>query len=168
MDHDETLRRWTEFKRFEERWQENKPPAFKPVYYADPDPNAGIFFPTIWHINSCQTLGEQHIELGRILLAVSDPRIFRIGLGASYVNASLETELRAILRRLCGLGVSNSKFQPALTTAAVGISVCGEYFADPREQKALIDILVNLELKHAWPTETTITALRRAWELRAC
>lgn len=167
MSHEDTLQRWTAFTRFEERWQKHKPHAFHPVYYIKPDPESGIFFPQIWHMNSCQVLGEQHIELARILLAVSNPTIPRIGLGASSANAVLEAELRSITRRLIGLGVSNPKLPPALVTAAVGISMRGEYFTDPKEQEALVEVLVYLEMKHAWPTEATIAALRRAWGLRA-
>lgn len=56
---------------------------------------------------------------------------------------------------------------PALVTSAVGISMCGEYFTDPREQEALVDVLMSLEIEHAWPTEATIAALRIAWTSRA-
>ena len=94
-------------------------------------------------------MAEQHFELARILIATSNPSMSRIGLGASSTNALLEAELLAITRRLVGLGVSNTQMQPALVTSAVGISMCGEYFTDPMEQKALVDALVTLEMKHA-------------------
>lgn len=166
MTHEDRVQRWKRFKGFESRWQEHKPHAFRPIYYEDPNPSCGIFFPRIWHINYCQVMAEQHFDLARILLAISNPTISRIGLGASSTNALLETELLSITRRLVGLGVSNSTMQPALVTSAVGISMCGEYFTDPMEQKALLDVLVSLEMKHAWPTDATITALKRAWGLR--
>ncbi|ODM21530.1 hypothetical protein SI65_02374 [Aspergillus cristatus] len=165
--HEEGVQRWTKFKNFEEKWQRHKPHAFRPIYHEDPAPDSGIFFPRIWHINSCQVMAEQHIELARILLAVLDPTISRIGLGASSANATLEAELRSVTRRLVGLGVSNPKMPPALVTSAVGISMCGEYFTDPREQEALVDVLMGLEIEHAWPTEATIAALRIAWASRA-
>lgn len=163
MTHEEKVQRWTKFKSFEEQWNTRKPYSFRPIYYEDSDPSSGTFFPRIWHINSCQVMAEQHIELARILLAVSNPKISRIGLGTSFANASLEAELRSIARRLVGLGISNPKMPPALVTSAVGISMCGGYFRDPREQEALVDVLVCLEVEHAWPTETTIGALRKAW-----
>lgn len=167
MTHEERVQRWKMFKEFEEQWQTHKSHAFRPIYYEDPDPGSGIFLPRIWHINSCQVMAEQHIELARILLAVSNPTISRIGLGASSANATLEAELRSITRRLVGLGVSNLKMPPALVTSAVGISMCGEYFTNPKEQEAFVDVLVGLEVEHSWPTEATIAALRRAWELKA-
>lgn len=75
---------------------------------------------------------------------MSNSTISRIGLGALSATASLEEDLRFITRRLIGLGVSNPKMPPALVTSAVGISMCGEYFTDPREQEALVDVLVGL------------------------
>lgn len=161
---EQSTERWMALKALEQRWDAQKPPAFKPVYYREADPEMNQHFPEIWHMNSCQVAGAQHIELGRILLAVSDPtRASRLGIGAVSRNVSLEEELRSITRRLCGLAVSNPDCPPALVTAAVGISVCGEYFVNPGEQDALVKFLEDLQSQHAWPTEVTVRALWEAW-----
>lgn len=161
---EQSTERWMALKALEQQWDAQKPPAFKPVYYREADPETNQHFPEIWHMNSCQVAGAQHIELGRILLAVSDPtRASRLGIGAVSRNVSLEEELRSITRRLCGLAVSNPDCPPALVTAAVGISVCGEYFVNPGEQDALVKFLEDLQSQHAWPTEVTVRALWEAW-----
>ncbi|GKZ36401.1 hypothetical protein AbraIFM66950_007472 [Aspergillus brasiliensis] len=162
---EERARRWRTLKAVEERWQQSKPPAFKPIYYRPADPASGKYFPDIWHMNACQVAGAQHIELGRILLAVSDPAgTSRLGLGAWSRSQTLASELRSITRRLCGLAISNPPCPAAWVTAMVGISVCGEYFTDPGEQDALVRLLQRLEYEHAWPTESTVQALMDAWE----
>ena len=156
--------RWMALKALEQHWDAQNPPAFKPIYYREADPDTSRHFPEIWHMNACQVAGAQHIELGRILLTISDPmRVSRLGLGAVSRNVSLEEELRSITRRLCGLAVSNPGSPPALVTAAVGISVCGEYFVNAGEREALVELLEDLQCQHAWPTEATVRALRAAW-----
>lgn len=41
--------------------------------------------------------------------------------------------------------------------------MCGERFAERREQQALFDVLTYTESEHAWPTGTTMATLREAW-----
>lgn len=103
------------------------------------------------------------MELARILLAVSNPGMQRLGAGAGALNRGLEAELRAITRRVIGLGLGNRAGPPALVTSAVGISICGEYFDDPGEREALVRFLVDLEFEYAWPTSAIVAALRSAW-----
>lgn len=158
---EERTQRWTALKAVEQRWKQVRPPAFKPIYYRARDPTIGKYFPDIWHMNACQVAGAQHVELGRILLAVSDPaRTSRLGMGAWSRSQALAGELRDITRRLCGLAVSNPPCPAAWVTAMVGISVCGEYFTDAGEQEALAWLLQRLEYDYAWPTATTVKTLR--------
>ncbi|KAI9930791.1 hypothetical protein MW887_011549 [Aspergillus wentii] len=164
MTPEESLQRWLSLKSVEQRWKAEKPPSFRPIYYRKEDPQSGRYFPGIWHMNECQVAGAQHMALGRILLAVSDPtRVSRLGIGAISRNMSLQEELRGITRELCGLGISNAKCPVAIVTAVVGISVCGEYFTDAGEQEAMVKIMEDLEFEYAWPTAATIRALRSAW-----
>ncbi|PLB48583.1 hypothetical protein P170DRAFT_493903 [Aspergillus steynii IBT 23096] len=165
MGFEERMERWTILKSVEQRWDTSKPPAFKPIFYRDRDASSGKHFPEIWHMNACQVAGAQHVELGRILLATSDPRqSSAFGINAVSRTYGLAAELRTITRRLCGLAVSNGKCPAASVTAMVGISICGEYFTDSEEQQAIVRLLNELEYDHAWPTARTVGQLRRAWE----
>lgn len=156
------VEKWSILKQFDLTWEANKPLGFKPLYMKEADPSRGQFFPVIWHNNACQAVGAQHIELSRILLAVSNPKLSRLGLAARAATLALEEELRVAIRRLCGIALSNSN--PVLMVdAAVGISVCGEYFTDSAEQDAILKFLADLEHRHAWPTAATSATLREAW-----
>ncbi|GLI82200.1 hypothetical protein PoHVEF18_010607 [Penicillium ochrochloron] len=163
----EKMKRWSALKAFNLKWESHKPLEFKPLYFEEADPSSGKFFPVIWHQNACQAVGSQHIELSRILLAVSDPKLSRLGLAAHQANLALEEELRCIIRRLIGLALSNSKCPVLFVDAAVGISVCGEYLTDPAEQNAVLEFLADLEFQHAWPTVATASVLKEAWQVRA-
>jgi hypothetical protein len=160
------IERWTALKVFEEIWTARQPACFKPLYYSQPDPSIGRYFPEIWHMNDCQILGSQHIEIGRMLLLVYNPRRQRLGLGSRATNHAIESQLRQSILRLCGLALSNKKFQGGMVTAALGASMCGEYFHDPGRQAAIVDFMGILEDERAWPTRTVVEALREAWNLQ--
>ncbi|GMG04210.1 unnamed protein product [Aspergillus oryzae] len=157
------LEKWKSLKAFETHWNNHKPLSYKPIYHVPPEPEKESYFPTIWLMNDSQVVAEQHMELARILLAVSNPGMQRLGAGAGALNRGLEAELRAITRRVIGLGLGNRAGPPALVTSAVGISICGEYFDDPGEREALVRFLVDLEFEYAWPTSAIVAALRSAW-----
>lgn len=167
MPFEQRSERWSTLKQFDLNWIADKPLDFKPLYFEEADISSGRPFPTIWYQNACQAVGAQHIELSRILLAVSNPRLSRLGLAARSANLALEEELRCIIRRLIGLALSNSKCPVMSVDAAVGISLCGEYLSHPTEQSATLDFLADLEFRHAWPTATTSSALKEAWKIRS-
>ncbi|KAL3477423.1 hypothetical protein BJX99DRAFT_269835 [Aspergillus californicus] len=158
------IQRWSMLKSVEEKLQHMAPQPMKPLYYNPCDPSNGKYFPDIWYTTASQVAGAQHLELGRILLAVSDPtRTSRLGIGTLSRDYALAEELRCLTRRLCGLALSSQKSPSAMITATVAISVCGEYFTNPAEQDALLRLLYDLEYEYGWPTQNTVSALRLSW-----
>lgn len=155
--------RWSELKAAEKHWSEALPTSFDPIYYRDPDPSAHEFFPEMWYLADCHVAGVQHAELARILLAVYDPHIPKLGPGHVRALAQLSETLRTIVRRLCGIALSNRKTPPGLVTACMGIAMCGEHFTERREQEALLAVLAEMESEHAWPESRVEEGLRAAW-----
>ncbi|KAL2809437.1 hypothetical protein BJX63DRAFT_435205 [Aspergillus granulosus] len=89
----EKLQRRHMLKAVEQGWQEQKPGPLKPLYFQERDPASGRFFPVVWYTNACEIAGAQHVELGRILLAVSDPaRTSRLGIGSISRNNALAAD----------------------------------------------------------------------------
>jgi hypothetical protein len=79
----ERVQHWSMLKVIEQAWKEQSPPLLSPIYYRERDPSSGMFSPEVWYTNACQVAGAQHVELGRIRLAVSDPtRTSRLRVGA--------------------------------------------------------------------------------------
>ncbi|KAK7442823.1 hypothetical protein Landi51_09371 [Colletotrichum acutatum] len=154
---------WKAIEAFQHNWDTHQPPHFKPLAYLRRNPEKGEYFPTVWHANDCQVLALQHIELMRIVLAVHGAKNQRLGIGAQAANQVLEETLRDSTRKICGLAISNRKDQPSMVTAGVGVSLCGEYFRDEGEQKAVVGFMDMLETMHAWPTSSVVDALRTAW-----
>ena len=88
---------------------------------------------------------------------------YSLGPGRLAALNALSTSLKAIVLRMCGMALSNRITPPGLVTACMGIAMCGEHFTDRKEQTALLAVLEEVEVEHAWPTAQTAGALREAW-----
>lgn len=154
---------YEELVAFDTLWTEIGPASFTPVYARDADRSRGEVFPELWYLNDCHVIGIQHLELARILLAVYNPKIPRLGPGQRIAMRSVDLELKSIVKRLCGIALSNQQTPPGLITACVAIGMCGDRFTDRAEQQSLLAVLVKLEDEHAWPTHTTQKLLKEAW-----
>lgn len=155
--------RWVELRDAEKRWTEALPTSFEPIYYRDPDFSAGEVFPEIWYLADCHVAGVQHVELARILLCVYDPSIPKLGPGHFAALNQLSSTLKTIVIRLCGIALSNRKTPPGLITACMGIAMCGEHFSERNEQEALLGVLEEMEVEHAWPEARVGEGLRTLW-----
>jgi len=157
------VERWNELRQFEDHWGQAKPLSFAPIHYQEADRIQGECLPRIWYMAEVHVTGAAFLELARILLTVYDPHIPRIGPGVTAAQRRVSEQVHAIVIRLCGTAVSNPSSPPALVQAYMAITVCGEYFSDRTEQKALLAILDRLKRDHGWPTGTTATELERGW-----
>ncbi|KAF5966535.1 ARCA-like protein [Fusarium bulbicola] len=153
IDNRTRSQQWEAIKDFQRNWDEKRPPHFAPLYYRERNPSEGRYFPEYWITSPCQMLALQHIELARIVLAVHDTKI-QLGIGGRAAHKALEELMRDSTRRVCGLAMSQKWCQEGMVTAAVGLSMCGEYFQDPGEQAAIKELVTLLERDHAWPTKS--------------
>ncbi|KAL4921347.1 hypothetical protein BDW62DRAFT_174487 [Aspergillus aurantiobrunneus] len=155
--------RWTQLKALSEKWVDLLPSSFEPIYFRQADIQKGEVFPEICYLTNIHVAGVQHIELARILLAVYDPNIPKLGLGHRESMRVLSEQLRAAVLRLCGIAVHNRQNPPSLTTALLGIVVCGEHFENRVEQRGLSALLDELEYHHGWPVGSYRVRLKQSW-----
>ncbi|KAL5003027.1 hypothetical protein BDV10DRAFT_190951 [Aspergillus recurvatus] len=158
-----TKERWGELNSLAQKWAEFLPSSFEPIYSREADRQKGEVFPEICYLSNIHVAGVQHIELARILLAVYNPSTPRLGLGHRGIMRDLSHGLRAAVLRLCGIAVYNRQNPPSLTTALLGIVVCGEYIEDGAEQRALVGLLDELEYHHGWPVAWYRDHLKESW-----
>ncbi|KAI1288665.1 hypothetical protein F5Y03DRAFT_379522 [Xylaria venustula] len=151
---------WKSLKAFEQQLKLLSPNPLNPFFYKERDPEMGQFFPLVWQTNDTKLIAMQHMEFGRIVMAVHDHSI--IGLGAAAAARAMEAQLRNSTRILCGLALSH-RIQPAMTGACTAISLCGEYFHDPREQDAIAELMATMQREYAWSTSFVMESLRKAW-----
>lgn len=67
------------------------------------------------------------------------------------MSREAEHQVRSHILQLCGLAMHHLGSTPNLVTAAVGITLYGDYFQDPWERAALLRVLDEWKSKHAWP-----------------
>ncbi|KAI0100997.1 hypothetical protein GGR51DRAFT_530887 [Nemania sp. FL0031] len=158
------VEQWESLRAFEQKWALLSPNPLAPFFYKERDPNSGQFFPIIWQANEGRVVGMQLIEFGRIVLAAHDLKHQILGLGSAAAARAAEKKLRQSTRIICGLAVSH-RIQPAMTGACTAISLCGEYFCDPREQAAITDLMATIERDYAWSTSSVMNSLRSAWSI---
>ncbi|KAI0478190.1 hypothetical protein F4859DRAFT_478931 [Xylaria cf. heliscus] len=73
---------WQSLKEFEQQWQLLNPNPLDPFFYKERDPERGQMFPIVWQANEGRVIGMQHIEFGRIILAVHNLKQHILGVGA--------------------------------------------------------------------------------------
>lgn len=163
-------------------WQHLRPGSFSPMFERQPDEGSGVF-PEIWYLSDCHgkpilsnssmisrtttnsssVIAVQHLYLSKILLLVHDPRIPRFGPSQRARMQAIETEVSSLVRRVCGIALSNRNVPPAMNTACLAIGMCGDQFSDLGDQRALLDVLGLTETELAWPTASVQETLRRSW-----
>jgi len=144
-------------------WLQLRPQSFDPIFGTPPDANLGEFYPEIWFLSDCHVTGVQHFDLSKILLTVYDPRIPRLGLAQRVAARRIEDEVMSIVKRLCGIAISNRRAPPAMNTACIAIAMCGDQFSDLRERQAILDVLNYTDAEHAWPTTNIQRRLKDLW-----
>lgn len=81
------------------------------------------------------------------------------------MHRKTEAQVRSIVFEICGLALHHPRIQPALVNAVIAITLYGEYFTDPVERNALVDIINRTKDVHAWPMRHTRISLERRWEM---
>ncbi|OOO11322.1 Protein of unknown function DUF3468 [Aspergillus oryzae] len=157
-----TMKEYEKLWDYNQGWDRMVPPTFNPIYLRQPDRSKGEVFPELWFLDDCIVTAIQHWHLARILLLAFDPRVPRLGPGRRAAVGRREAEIKESMFVLCGIAQSN-KAAPALITACMGVSMCGDRITDRLEQEALLGILTTTEETHALSTTKAQVQLREAW-----
>ncbi|KAH8167465.1 hypothetical protein CIB48_g781 [Xylaria polymorpha] len=156
-----TTQRWAALNDATESWTRARPPSFNPFFYREVTGSGS--FPEIWHGSSCHILGIQHHLLAQLFLVQFDPSIPRVGTNRRAAMLKMTQRIEVLMRKLCGLGISNRWTAPAMFTACIGIAMFGDHFSERSDQEALAEFLRNTETAHARPTAAIQQQLMKAW-----
>ncbi|KAI0554621.1 hypothetical protein F4679DRAFT_570498 [Xylaria curta] len=156
-----TTQKWTALNEAAESWTRARPPSFNPFFYREGKGSGS--FPEIWHGSSCHILGIQHHLLAQLFLVQFDPSIPRVGTTRRAAMRAMTQRIEALMRKLCGLGISNQWTPPAMFTACIGIAMFGDHFSERSDQEALAEFLKKTEKAHARPTALIQQQLMKAW-----
>ncbi|KAK5208267.1 hypothetical protein LTR72_005885 [Exophiala xenobiotica] len=166
---------WQHHLDYAHGWHASRPRSCFP-FFSSP-PTSGSVFPSAYYHLPVQLTGALYYHLCLVLLALNNPMLesdfvdtYKNRIQAMRQSAQalkvLDQEVRLHVRALCGIALCNGYLTPATTIASTALSICGEHFAadvDRHEQEALLDILVQNEIKHGWPTSAAQQRLKRLW-----
>lgn len=68
-----------------------------------------------------------------------------------------------MIKMICSIALSNPSTPTAMVVACMAVQVGGDLLEDPRERRAVLDLLVQLEVTHGWPTKDVWSALMDIW-----
>ncbi|VUC33491.1 unnamed protein product [Clonostachys rosea] len=148
---------------YDQGWLRARPVSWLPIAYSEPLESHHEVFPNILYLNHAIVIGIAHSIYARLLLMCHDDRGPRVGPSARISRKRIDDNIRMQLRELCGIALSNVATRPAMFTACMGVTACGDRFTDKRDQDALLNVLISTETKHSWPTAAAQAHLKRAW-----
>ncbi|KAM6507064.1 hypothetical protein FALCPG4_018454 [Fusarium falciforme] len=148
---------------YDQAWLRARPVSWLPIAYSEPNESMGEVFPYIAYLNHAVVIGLVHSIFARILLMCHDDRAPRIGPSARQARKRIDDDIRIQVRELCGTALSNKATRPAMFTACMGITACGDRFTTDKDQRALLDVLILAEAEHSWPTAAAQAHLKKAW-----
>ncbi|KAE8387973.1 hypothetical protein BDV23DRAFT_195484 [Aspergillus alliaceus] len=154
---------WAELKRNLHLITTEIMPGFVPILERMADKSKGVIFPTVWYCSNAQVFGAQHYEIARMILIAENPNI-RNDPYCRIAHRKVEAQVRSIVLKICGIGLSHQELSLALVNAAINVILYDEYFTDLREREALEDIIEKTKAIHAWPMRKLHQALKAKWE----
>lgn len=137
---------WDELDNATKEWHDQRPEHFNPILEQDSSPSSNVPFPTVQLLQAAHVVGMQYSHMAKILLAIYDPRIPKLGFGAVQARRKSEvgpsqklllsggrklTRLQAILlqhlRMVIGIAISNEHVQMATFEASHILYACKVY-----------------------------------------
>ena len=110
-----------------------------------------------------QVTGLQYYHLARVVLAIYDPELTRLGFGTLKARKASERVVLDGMRNIVGLAASNEDVTNAIFEASHILKTCGGYLKDEGEQNAAVAFLERAQQRMGWTTGKTIAELRSQW-----
>ncbi|KAJ5087284.1 hypothetical protein N7456_010900 [Penicillium angulare] len=153
---------WAQLKHTEQQLTHDSIGVLDPILDLEPDRKKGEIFPTIWYSFDVQVTAIQHFRLAQMILTAENPHLENATRAA---HRKLEAQVRSIVLNICGIGLNHPRVQPALLNAVIAITMYGEYFTDPQEREALVDIINRTKEMHTWPMRRPYQTLQQRWDM---
>ncbi|KAL2210964.1 hypothetical protein CC79DRAFT_1366338 [Sarocladium strictum] len=153
---------WDSLHEYLQGWRERRPTSFDPIWKAGDE---AVEFPEMWFANDYHVAGQQYADICEMLLVLHDPRTPTTGLGRMEASRDIEHKVKKLVRRICGVALSNKKHLPAMSTAGISIVTCGDRLTETYERKVALEILSEYEDIVQWPALRAQERLRALWNI---
>ena len=154
---------WSDLEAEAEAWNLTKPWYFSALWTkgsrveSQPWPQLQTSDPT--HV-----VGLQYYCLCKIVLAIYDPRLTKLGFASHRLRKASEATVVEHLRMAVGFAVNNPDVTNAMFQGSHILSVCGSYLHDPKDQEAAVEFLTGMQKSMGWRTTQIIQDLREQWQ----
>ena len=158
--HDPSL--WSELEAEAEAWKLTKPWYFA-AFWTKRSPDTNRSWPELQTAHPAHAVGLQYYCLCKIVLAIYDPRLLKLGFASHKLRKASEAIVVENLRMAIGLAVSNPDVTNAMFQGSHILSVCGSYLHDPKDQEATVEFLKGMQKSMGWRTTQIIQDLHEQW-----
>ncbi|KAG4253862.1 hypothetical protein FPRO03_14209 [Fusarium proliferatum] len=144
-------------------WHDSIPAHYHP-YHSDMEgtsTGARSAFPVVWMMNPAQVMGYQHYCLSRILLHISEPRLWISSLRTIEHRVAADKAALNDLHIAVGLGIHNPSVVGAGFTVHHMLFTCGCLLTNPVEQQEVLDFVDSFGKTIGWPVHRMLTARAR-------
>ncbi|KAL6709445.1 hypothetical protein ACN47E_001380 [Coniothyrium glycines] len=154
------IQRWQELWDKVKAWRNDRPRGFDPVF-ENKSRESGVFpeiwFTADWHAVS---FGFYHFACIMLLSYKPGPKF-----AIRNVDRLSDKDILDHARAICGASRSSPEIVPLSITVCHTIFIWGPLVSDPRERNEVLQLLVNFEVNHIWPTTWIISALKTEWAM---
>ncbi|KAH8724578.1 hypothetical protein GQ44DRAFT_727654 [Phaeosphaeriaceae sp. PMI808] len=152
--------RWQELWDLVQHWSKTRPEGFNPIWQDESGqdgPFPLIWFAADWHVLS---FGFYHFACILLLTYKPGPKF-----AIRNVSRLSDTNLQILehARALCGACKSSPETVPLSITFCHTIFIWGPLMLDSGEREQVVQILVDFENTHIWPTAWIINAVKKEW-----
>ena len=159
-----SLERWKELEEDVETFMRNKPWNYAPLWVQQPsDEQEGSVWPEVLMFHPAHVVGLQYYHMSKMTLSIYDPRLSDLGFRSLALRKSSEKAVVRHLKMVIGLAVSNNHVANAQFNASHSLQTCGSYLSEPREQRAAIDLLSQIQRRIGWRTAHVAKDLKEQW-----
>lgn len=154
--------RWAELEAEIEAWNVSKPWYFSALWTQTSQERVGAW-PEVQTSHPTHAVGLQYYSLCKIVLAIYDPRLSRLGFSSHRLRMASENTVREHLRLAVGIAVSNPDVTNAMFQGSHILAVCGSYLHDREDQDAAIQFLQAMHKSMGWRTAPIVESLKEQW-----
>ncbi|KAG8355264.1 hypothetical protein FVEN_g6669 [Fusarium venenatum] len=156
---------WAQLGEEVARWHDSIPAHYHPYYSDVKTTSTGVksAFPIVWMMNPAQVMGYQHYCMARILLHISEPRLWVSSLRTIEDRVVADKAALNDLRIAIGLGIHNRSVVGAGFTVHHILFTCGCLLTDPVEQQEVLDFIDHFGNSVGWPIHRLKDKLNTTW-----
>ncbi|KAH6637472.1 hypothetical protein C7974DRAFT_141897 [Boeremia exigua] len=160
-DRNSRLARWRELWDLVQSWGRDRPEGFSPIWQGPAEDScfSHIWFTADWH---AVAFGLYHFACLMLHSFKPGPR-FAIRSVGSLSNT--DHQILEHARAICGACKSTPETVQLSITLCHTIFVWGPLVTDPKERDEVLQLLLDFERSHVWPTAWISNALKEEWGL---